>query len=144
MLIIAMGEKDALDLSAILIMIGIFIPVVIEKFYSYLGGGFISLIPSVSLHYLSLAGFYILIYCLVYLSKKDDIFIRTLLIVNIALVGFVTILLSNTNDIFTLSPTLVIAMEILIGITFTVLPIVIFFVALFKLMRSWWKKIYGF
>lgn len=138
-----MGDNASLDLSAILIMVGIFIPVLIEKFYLFLGGDFINRIPNVSLHYISLAGFYMIIYCLVYFLKKEDVVIRRLLITNILFAGFVTIMLSDFREILNFSPAFVVLMQIFMGITFVVVPAIILFIALFKLTRSWQKKAYS-
>lgn len=140
-----MRERSTLDLAAILVTIGIFIPIMIEKFFSYLGGNFINLIPAVSLGYLCLAGFYMIIYCLVYLLEENDALIKLFLIINITLVGLVTISLGAIEFLSKLAlyfknSIVLISLGLLIGITFLVLPIVICCIVSFKLIRSRLKK----
>jgi hypothetical protein len=127
-------------LASILITIGIFIPIIIERFLKTLPEPFPTTAEAVASKYFCLAGFYMIIYCLVYLLKKNDSLVELLLIVNITLVGLVTISLSAIELLSRLAlyfqTIVLISLEFLVGMTFVVLPVLIFLFVLFKLIRS--------
>lgn len=96
-----MGENTSLDLSAILITISIFIPVVISTFFKQYGPDIES---SITLKYLSLAGLYMITYCVIYKRNINIPLLRGFMLSNIFLVGLATLYISLIEWLDTLNP----------------------------------------
>jgi len=89
-------ENRTLKLSEIMITIGILIPVVIGYFFHAFAP---TQEAEILVRYLVLPGFYIIFYCFLYIFDIDDLVLRSLILINILLVGITTIGIGFAPDI---------------------------------------------
>jgi hypothetical protein len=89
-------KKDTLDLMGLAVTISIFLPLVINYFYNLVNSNKTNYL---SLRYLFLPGFFLLIYCIIYWRDINNKTINQIIFINLFLIGLSTIYLSIVPEI---------------------------------------------